>query len=67
MPASALVTATAIAGVAHRRHGLDVVPVAVGLEHLAHAEVLAQISSSASCSLAASIRTASPVCRQRRT
>ena len=27
-----------VAGVAHRRHGLDVVPVAVGLEHPAHAE-----------------------------
>ena len=32
-----------VAGLAHRRHRLDVVPVAVGLEHAAHAERLAQL------------------------
>ena len=32
-----------VAGVAHGGHGLDVVPVAVGLEHPAHVEPLAQL------------------------
>ena len=32
-----------VAGVAQLRHGLDVVPVPVGLEHPAHAEALAQL------------------------
>ena len=32
-----------VAGFAHRRHGLDVVPVAVRLEHSAHTEPLAEI------------------------
>ena len=32
-----------VAGLADRRHGLDVVPVAVGLEHPADAEALAQL------------------------
>ena len=32
-----------VAGVAQLRHGLDVVPVAVRLEHPAHAEALAQL------------------------
>ncbi len=35
--------ADVVAGVAHGRHGLDVVPVAVGLEHLAHVEPAAQV------------------------
>ena len=43
MPASAWVTATSIAGVADRLDGLDVVPVAVGLDHLADAEVAAEL------------------------
>jgi hypothetical protein len=33
----------AVAGVAHGGDGLDVVPVAVGLQHLAHAELAAQL------------------------
>ena len=35
--------ADGVAGVAQLRHRLDVVPVAVGLEHPAHAEALAQL------------------------
>ena len=43
MSASAWVTATSIAGVADRLDGLDVVPVAVGLDDLADTEVAAQL------------------------
>ena len=43
MAASAAVTADLVAGVAQLRDGLDVVPVAMGLEDLAHAEVAAEL------------------------
>ena len=52
--------------VAHLRDGLDVVEVAVRREHPAHAG-RAETSSSSSCSLAASMITASPVPLQRST
>jgi len=43
MAASAAGHPDLVAGVAHRRDGLDVVQVAVGLEDLAHVEALAQL------------------------
>ena len=43
MPASCAGDPHRVAGVAQLRHGLDVVPVAVGLEHPPHAEPLAQL------------------------
>ena len=65
MPASARGDGHVDPGVADRLDGLDVVPVPVGLDHLARRRGPGTARAACSCSLAASISTASPVARHR--